>query len=103
MENSTACVKEITAIFSALPSWRPSLERKCTAEDVARRVQDVAEQIFPKDVSNYMNCDYAKSAEDILHDAARNPAINYNSNDFSRIRNHLLVVLSIYNAQRTVS
>jgi len=48
-----------------------------------------------------MNCDYAKSAKDILLNAARNPTINYNSNDFARIRNHLLMVLSISNAHRT--
>lgn len=55
-----------------------------------------------KDISKYMISEYAKSPTDILLNGSRNPAISYYSNDFARIRYHLLVVLSNSNAHRTV-
>lgn len=59
----------------------------------------MAEQIYPKDITNYLTSDYAKSARDLLLHAAS--MSNYNSYDFARARNHLLVLLSISNAHRT--
>lgn len=90
---------EMTRIISALPAWRQSLKRKCLAEDVARRVQDVAERIYPKDIATYLLSDYAKSANHLLISAGS--ASGYSSYDFIRARNHLLVLLSVSNAHRT--
>jgi hypothetical protein len=101
MKDSTLSAAQVTTILTALPAWRQSLKTECIAEEVARRVQDVTEQIFPTDIRNYLASEYAQSAEDLLLRTSTNQVCDYNTYDFGRCRNHLLVLLSVANAHRT--
>jgi len=98
LEDTGSNTADITRVINALPAWRQSLKKKCLAEEVQRRVLDVAEQIYPKDIQNYLASNYATSARDLLSSASSS---KYNSYDFARARNHLLVLLSVSNAHRT--
>jgi len=94
-------VENLTKLHSCLPSWRKSVRGKCTAEDIRRRVQDGTDQLLPSDINNYMTSDYASYASHLLQSTQSVEHWTPTLYDFTRARNHLLVLLSVGNAHRT--
>ena len=90
---------KLSELHAVLPAWRQSLRVKCSLEEVRRRVQDSEEQISPQHIQNYLCSDYAKHAERMLLSGQILESVsNY---DFTRCRNHILVLLCVGNAHRT--
>jgi hypothetical protein len=87
----------LTKLCDCLPGWKLSMRTKCTLEDVQRRVQDGIDLVSPEDITRYLSSEYAKCAEKCLDSSLATFSIY----DFLRARNHLLVILSVVNAQRT--
>jgi len=78
-----------------LPAWLLSIRTKCSLE-VRHRVEDTNEQISPQHIQNYLRTDYAKHPERmLLSDQIMESVCNY---DFTRCRNHILVLLCVGNA-----
>jgi len=94
-------VENLRKLHSCLPSWRKSLRGRCTAEDVRRRVQDGTEQLLPSDINNYLTSEYASYASHLLHSKQSVEHWTPTLYDFTRARNHLLVLLCVGNAHRT--
>jgi hypothetical protein len=93
---------ELMKLQKCLPSWRQALRSKCSLEDVKRRVLDGAERVDPTDISNYHQSDYATYAIRLLR-AAIECGFQWTPSmyDFTRARNHMLVILSVSNAHRS--
>lgn len=89
----------LSELEAVLPAWRQSLRTKCNIEEVKRRVQDDAECISPQDIQSYLCSEYARQAEHMLLSARVSESLSIY--DFTRCRNHLLVLLSVGNAHRT--
>ena len=98
---ATQICENLQNLKKCLPFWRSSLRKKCTIEDVKRRIQDEAEQLVPDDISRYLKSDYAVYAVQLLNKAVGLVSWTPSTYDFTRARNHMLVILAVGNAHRT--
>jgi len=64
-----------TELLNVLPAWGQSLRSRCTVQEVKRRVLDGVDCITPIDIQNYLESDYAKSAEQMLQALPANPSV----------------------------
>ena len=51
----------IKSLAEVLPCWKQSLYKKCTVEEVQRRVMDVENSLSFENIQTYLTSDYAKS------------------------------------------
>ena len=96
----TSCNRdELQKLIESLPSWRQSLRRKCSMEEVQRRVQDTRESISANDIARYRSSTYAKQATCLLMNTSN--TFVPTQYDFTKSRNHMITLISISNAHRT--
>jgi len=98
---SASIVDNLTKLRTVLPLWRKSVRSKCTVEDIRRRIQDGTEQLLPSDINKYLTSEYATYAKHLLHNVACLQGWTPTMCDFTRARNHMLVLLSVGNAHRS--
>jgi len=71
----------------------------CTAEYIRKRSTDAVEQISSENVTDYLNSEYAKYAERVLFNHVEATCPIPTASDFVQARNHLLVLMSLTNAE----
>jgi len=92
-------ISNMNALQKALPSWRKALRKRCNLEDIHRSIKNGNERLQPDDIHRYLRSEYAMHAIKLLNLnlAYWTPSMY----DFTKVRNHMMAILSIGNAQRS--